>query len=163
MPAIEKYFNAERAESLLFIIVGLLAISVSMYFLFKIKLPFYNGMSYPFIVVALIQLTVGTAVYLRSPEDIKRVSGILQNDQSRIHSEEIHRMQTVMKNFIIYRWIEIALIVIGIVLFFAFHQGTFMRGVGFGIIIQGSLMLLLDYFAERRGVNYLDFLKEVIK
>jgi hypothetical protein len=37
MEQISKYFNAEKYESLLFVLVGLLAISVATYFLIKVK------------------------------------------------------------------------------------------------------------------------------
>jgi hypothetical protein len=68
MNSIEKYFNAEKYESLLFVLVGLTAICFAIYFLSKLNLPFYSGIAYPFIAVALIQLVVGTSVYFRSRE-----------------------------------------------------------------------------------------------
>jgi hypothetical protein len=32
------------------------------------------------------------------------------------------------------------------------------KGVGLGLAIQSALMLLLDFFAESRGREYLDYL-----
>lgn len=43
MNQIEKYFTAEKGESLLFILVGIVAISFATYFFIKVKQPFYNG------------------------------------------------------------------------------------------------------------------------
>jgi hypothetical protein len=159
MEQISKYFNAEKSESLLFVVVGVVALLLSAYFLVKMKQPFYNGMAYPFIVVALIQLTVGSSVYFRSPKDIARVNQIMQTDATKIQTEEIPRMETVMKNFVLYRWIEIALVVIGIALFLYFQPMTLWKGVGLGLAIQSIFMLLLDYFAESRGKVYLDYLQ----
>jgi hypothetical protein len=135
MSPIERYFNAEKYESLLFILVGLAAIAASIYFLIKIKHPFYTGMVFPLIGIALIQIIVGSSVYFRSPQDISKVNQIVENNKSAINSEEIPRMKVVMKNFILYRWIEIA--------------------------FQSSFMLLLDYFAESRGKAYLLFLQSL--
>ena len=135
MSPIERYFNAEKYESLLFVLVGLAAIAASIYFLIKIKQPFYTGMVLPLIGIALIQIIVGSSVYFRSPKDISRVNQIVQTNKSAINSEEIPRMQVVMKNFVLYRWIEIA--------------------------FQSSFMLLLDYFAESRGKAYLLFLQSL--
>jgi hypothetical protein len=135
MSPIERYFNAEKYESLLFVLVGLAAIAASIYFLIKIKQPFYTGMVLPLIGIALIQIIVGSSVYFRSPKDISRVNQIVQTNKSAINSEEIPRMQVVMKNFVLYRWIEIA--------------------------FQSSFMLLLDYFAESRGKAYLMFLQSL--
>ena len=109
MDAVSNYFNAEKIESMFFVLVGVAAISLASYFFVKIKQPFYNGISYPLIAIALIQITVGSSVYLRSPKDIIRVNAIIQSDNSKIKTEEIPRMQTVMKNFVLYRWVEIAL------------------------------------------------------
>jgi hypothetical protein len=159
--SISNYFNAEKWESVLFILVGVAAILFACYFLIKLKLPFYNGMSYPLIAIAIIQLTVGSSVYFRSSKDIERMNIMLQSDSSKIKLEEIPRMELVMKNFIIYRWIEISLILIGLVLFYYFSEGSFWRGIGLGLVIQATFMLVLDYFAESRGKIYLEYLVSV--
>jgi len=156
-----NYFNAEKSESLFFIAVGVIALMLSVYFVLKLKQPFYIGISYPLIAVALIQLTVGSAVYFRSPKDIVRVTQMVQTQKEKIKLEEIPRMETVMKNFVLYRWVEIALLLIGIVLFFFFQPMTLWKGVGLGLTIQASLMLLLDFFAERRGEAYLEYLQNL--
>ena len=118
-------------------------------------------MSYPLIGVALIQIIVGTSVYIRSPKDISRVNEIIQTDQSRIQTEEIPRMVTVMKNFNTYKWVEIALLVIGLSMFLYFPKMSLLKGIGLGLLIQSSFMLLLDFFAESRGKEYLEFLKSL--
>jgi multidrug transporter EmrE-like cation transporter len=159
MEQITKYFNAEKAESLLFILVGIVTVLLSVYFLLKVRQPLYNGIAYSFIAIALIQLTVGSSVYFRSPKDIVRVNNIVQTDKSKIQTEEIPRMKTVMKNFVLYRWIEMALMVIGLLMFLFLEPQTLAKGIGLGLFIQSSFMLLLDYFAENRGKTYLDFLE----
>lgn len=161
MKQIEKYFQAEQSESLLFLLVGLIAILVAIYFLVKQKESFYYGMAYSLIAIALIQITVGASVYLRSPKDIVRVTEMVQSEKTKIQTEEIPRMETVMKNFKIYRWVEISLIAIGIALFFYFQSKPLLRGVGLGLFIQAGFMLLLDFFAESRGVTYLEYLKNI--
>jgi hypothetical protein len=162
MQQITKYFNAEKYESLLFILIGLTAIGFAVYYLTTIKSPFYNGMAYPLIAIASIQLVVGTTVYFRSPKDIARVNNIVKVEKSKIASEEIPRMEVVMKNFDIYRWVEIALLALGLILFFAISPATFWKGLGLGLAVQSAFMLSLDYFAESRGKWYLAFLKGLI-
>ena len=161
MNQIDKYFNAEKYESVLFVLVGVIAVAVAIYFFVKLKQPFYNGMAYPLIGVALIQIIVGTSVYIRSPKDITRVNEIVKVDQSRIEKEEIPRMITVMKNFNTYKWVEIALLVIGLCMFLYFPKMSLLTGVGLGLLIQSSFMLILDFFAESRGKEYLEFLKSL--
>jgi hypothetical protein len=158
MNPVEKYFGAEKAESFLFVLVGLVAITLAVYFFAKLKQPFYNGIAYPLIAIALIQITVGGSVYLRSSKDIARVNQMIQIDKTRIQTEEIPRMKIVMNNFVLYRWIEIVLVLIGLALLFSFKSATMWKGVGLGLVIQSALMLLLDFFAESRGREYLDYL-----
>ncbi|MBP6624280.1 MAG: hypothetical protein KA198_03865 [Chitinophagaceae bacterium] len=158
MEQITKYFNAEKYESVIFVLVGIVAICFATYFFVKIKQPFYSGMGYPLIAVALIQIVVGSLVYLRSPKDIIRVQQIVQTDMSRIQTEEIPRMKVVMKNFDIYRWVEIGLLIAGFMLFFYFQPMSMWKGLGLGLSIQAGFMLMLDFFAESRGKIYLDYL-----
>lgn len=162
MYPIEKYFNAEKYESVLFVLVGFAAIVLATYFFVKVKQPFYRGMAYPLIAIALIQIIVGSTVYFRSPKDIAKVNEIVLTDKTKIQTEEIPRMEVVMKNFEIYRWVEIVLLVIGLIMFFSFLPMTFWRGVGLGLFIQAGFMLLLDFFAERRGEIYLEYLRTLI-
>jgi hypothetical protein len=42
MEKITKYFNAEKCESVLFVLVGIMAISFAAFFLIKVRQPFYN-------------------------------------------------------------------------------------------------------------------------
>jgi lipoprotein signal peptidase len=162
MEAITRYFTAEKSESILFMLTGVLAIILAVFFLIKVKQPFYNGMAYAFILIALIQIAVGGSIFMRSPKDIIRVTNILQNDKTLIQTEEIPRMKVVMKNFILYRWIEIALVLAGIFLFLRSSPETVLKGIGLGLIIQAGIMLMLDYFAEDRGKKYIEFLSTLL-
>ena len=152
------YFAAERAESFLFIAVGVIALAVGAWMALSVRKGFALGLAAPLIAVALIQLVVGTTVALRSPQDAARVERILSVERPRIASEEIPRMQVVMKNFLTYRYVEMALILAGLALMFGPLSGDVWRGAGIGLFIQASLMLALDFFAERRGAAYLDWL-----
>ncbi len=163
MEQVVKYFNAEKNESLLFIFVAIIAFLVSIYFLLKIKVSFFSGISLALMMIAAIQLFVGSTVYFRSSKDITRVTTFIENDRGKIQSEEIPRMKIVMKNFVIYRYVEMALTILGIILFFFFPSQTFWKGVGVGLFIQSILMLSFDYFAEKRGTEYLQYLTTINK
>ncbi len=163
MENIQIYFKAERAESLVFIAIGLLAFAAGIYFVMSVKKPFYMGMAWPLIIIALIQLFVGGAVFIRSPKDIVRVEKMVSTNQNAIATEEIPRMETVMKNFTIYRWVEMALAAVGLILILTQASGSTSKGIGTGLFIQSLLMLGADYFAEKRGHIYLDWLQELVK
>ena len=66
-----------------------------------------------------------------------------------------------MSNFVIFRYVEIALIILGIALMYSSMNDTLLRGIGLGLFIQASIVLSLDFFAERRGYIYFEYLKEL--
>ncbi len=158
---IEKYFNAEKAESMVFFAIGLIAIGVAIYALVKLKTSFYNGLSIPCLLIGLLMLTVGTTIFLRSDKDrIKNVYALDMNPGA-LKEVEVPRMQKVMKSFVTYRYTEIVLLVIGLALFVYFRDNavqTFYKGLGLGLVVMAVCALAADYFAEARGKIYLDLL-----
>ena len=75
-------------------------------------------MAIPLLIVGFIQLSVGIGVYSRSTKDIARVSHYVKQDPEKIKTEELPRMEKVMLNFTIYKWIEIILIISAIILLY---------------------------------------------
>ena len=49
---IVKYFQAEKNESLIFVLIGVIAIVVSCYGLFVMRTDFFKGLAYPLLAVA---------------------------------------------------------------------------------------------------------------
>lgn len=164
-----KYFIAEKQESLLFLIVGIAAIMLAIIFLIFIKSnpAFYKGAAIPLLAIGIIQCVVGFTVYSRSDKQMKEVAYNLGMEPlSYTKQQELPRMNTVMKNFVIYRWVEIAFIIAGIVVIFLLRSNpdkTFWYGLGITLAIQGVLMLGADFFAEQRGKAYRQNLQELVK
>jgi hypothetical protein len=163
MNPIVKYFNAEKAESLLFIGFGVFAILLSVYLFFFIKESFWKGLAIPLLFFSIIQIVIGATIYTRSPKDNLRVESILKYEPGKIQSEEIPRIEKVMKNFVYYRYFEITMIFLGIILMYALSDYGFWKGFGLGLFIQCAVLLSLDFFAEKRGQIYLEHLKEVVE
>ncbi|MCF8407621.1 MAG: hypothetical protein K9G36_01500 [Crocinitomicaceae bacterium] len=163
MNPIIKYFQGEKAESSIFILIGVVAFAMALYFIFALKTSFWKGVAVPFIVVALLEFVVGYTIVSRSPKDIERVESYIQQAPQNIKTIEIPRMEKVLRNFVVYRYVEIALIILGIVLMYSSMQDTFWRGIGLGLFIQAGIVLCLDFFAERRGHNYVVYLQELIE
>ncbi|HTS45543.1 MAG TPA: hypothetical protein VMH01_14190 [Puia sp.] len=154
---IEKYFIAEKNESLLFLALGIIAILLSVLFFSFLKTNFYKGAAIPLLAIGLIQAVVGYTVYART--DGQRIDNVYAYDMNpgQLKSEELPRMKTVNKNFVIYRWIEIAFIGVGLALIFLYKSGpekAFWFGLGLTLAIQAAIMLCADYFAEKRAGVY---------
>ena len=166
---IYKYFIAEKQGSLLFLIIGIVAILLAVIFWFFIKTnpSFFKGAAIPLLAIGIIQCVVGYTVYSRSDKqrtDIAYNIGV--EPASFVKQHELPRMKAVMKNFIIYRWVEIAFILTGIILIFLFRTNpdkTFWYGLGLALAIQALLMLGADYFAEKRGEVYTKELQKLVE
>lgn len=154
----EDYLDAERAESKLFVGVGVLAIGGGATALAASDRDFLRGASLPLMGVGLIQLVVGGSVWWRTEEQKAQLRGLILSDPARYVSEETARMKVVNDNFVIYRWTEIGLLGAGLATAGAGRAADkdFVTGLGVGLAFQSAVMLTLDYFAERRGREYAD-------
>lgn len=154
---IEKYFNAEKNESLLFIILGITTIVIALVFFFYLKTNWHKGFAIPFVVVGLMHLIVGYTVYNRSDEDRKRNVYAYDMNPAELKDKEIPRMEKVKNNFIIYRYTEIVLLLLGLGLFFYYRNNmvkSFWVGFGIALAIEAAVSLGADFFAEQRAGQY---------
>ena len=121
---IEKYFIAEKNESLLFIIIGAAAIILAIVFFFLLKTNWQKGAAIPLLLFGALQLVAGYTIYKRSDAD--RMQNVYAYDMnpSSLKTQEIPRMERVNKNFVIYRYTEIVLLLVGLGLFFYFKNDS---------------------------------------
>jgi hypothetical protein len=161
--AIEKYFMAEKSESWLFMAIGIAAIIAATVFFSVIKTPQCKGAAIPLIAVGLLLGVTGYTVYKRSDEDRMRNVYALGMNPGELKEKELPRMEVVMKNFVLCRYVEIALALLGIGLLVYFKNNevqAFWKGFGIALAFMALLALCVDYFAEKRGSIYLSGLKE---
>jgi peptidoglycan/LPS O-acetylase OafA/YrhL len=165
---IYRYFTGEKQESLLFLIVGIVAVllAVVCWFFIKSNPNFFKGAAIPLLAIGLIQMIVGYSVYSRTEKQRKDIAyNIGIEPVNYVKQTELPRMKTVMKNFVIYRWVEIAFIITGLVLILLFKSNpdkSFWYGFGVALAMQAVMMLGADYFAEQRGKVYFNELEKII-
>jgi antitoxin component of MazEF toxin-antitoxin module len=121
----------------------------------------YRGMIIPLALVGVIQLVVGSTVFLRTDAQSAAVQARVREMPAVTRVDETARMEKVMAAFRLYKVIEIAVLAGGILLAFAFPAGSAWYAAGIGCIIQGSVMLVLDLFAEARGLAYMATLAQI--
>jgi hypothetical protein len=163
MDFIKTYFAAEKSESLLFIGLGIAAIAFSGYGWLKWNETFYKGLAIPLILIAVIQLVVGGTVYFRTDKQMADIQSLHQTNPTEFRSQEVPRMETVMKNFGVYKKIEISFVLMGVLLIVLMKQRPFWLGIGVGMLMQGAVMLALDIFAEQRGEKYQSEIRSIAK
>jgi hypothetical protein len=161
MDFIKTYFTAEKNESLLFMLMGVAAIAFSAYALVKWSEPYYKGLAIPLVLIGIIQIVVGGSVYYRTDKQTADLEKLHKASSTDFKSKETPRMEVVMKNFSLYKKIEIAFVLVGILLIVFAYSRDFWLGVGVGMLLQGAIMLTLDIFAERRGTVYIEVIRKL--
>lgn len=169
---IEKYFIAEKQESIVFLMLGFAAIIAAMIFLFFIKNNFSRGAAIPALVIGMMMAVVGFTIYNRSDKDRARVVYAYDMNPYDLKNKELSRMQAVGKKFILYRWIEIVMLVTGIFLIIKFNNSNaktnswggdaFWYGLGISLTIMAVAALCADYFAEKRAIAYTELLQRFV-
>ncbi len=163
---VEKYFDAEKQESMLFMLLGILAVGLAMFLFVYIKTDFVKGLVIPLIAVGLIEFVVGLNVYRKSDQQRIDMVYSMDMDKPKLRNEEIPRMKAVIKQFVVLRYSEIVLFMVGAVLCYAFRSDetiSFWYGFGLALSVQALLALVLDFFAHKRGIVYLEELQEFLK
>ncbi len=154
---IEKYFVAEKQAGLVFLIIGMIAIVLGLVFIFVFKTPFFKGAAIPLIVIGLIQAIAGTTIFRRSDGDRIRNVYAYKMDPSSLREKELPRMNTVNKNFMMLKVVEIIIIIAALFLIFYFRSNPdyiFWHGLGITLFMQALLILGADIMAETRAHLY---------
>lgn len=160
MDNIIAYFNGEKLQCIIGAIISIAIIAFSIYFLFQQK-AFMKGIAYAAIPLSILLLIICIGVIFRTSNDIERVTVFHNKTPERIQSEEIPRMEKVMKSFDIIKKVEIAIFIIGLALYIIFWRNELIKGVAVGLLIMGISLYAFDYLAESRGELYIQFLKSL--
>lgn len=155
MNFIETYFTEEKIQFLFLIIIGIIAILLALIFQCIIKYSFFKGMAISLLLIGTFQVIIGSVIYNRSSSDIVRVNTFMNEDPQKIKTEELSRIENLIKKFTIYKCIEIGVFILSIILFYK-STLTFWKGLALGIMIQASIFFTLDMIAEKRTEVYMN-------
>lgn len=155
---ITSYFTEEKLQSAIFIIIGVIAILCALVFLWLIKYSFFKGMAIPLILIGMIQISAGTIAYHQSQKYSTKMELLLSNKPEEVKSEELKRMQIVLKNYANYKLIELIVLLTGIALFILFYKSpqTFWKGFGLGLVIYACILFALHSMSEQSGKMYVE-------
>ncbi len=157
-----NYFSEEKISNLIVIITGITSLAFALIFLLIIKYSFFKGMAIPLLFFGILQIAVGSTVYMRTTKDVFKIEQDFNQDPEKTKLSELSRTETVINNFHLYQCIEIVLIIIGLILYIKFHRSslTFWKGLGLGLLIQAGITLTIDTVAEKRVEQYVHYLNE---
>ena len=156
-PDIEKYFMAEKQAGLLVLVIGVIAVLIGLIFFLVLKTNLFKGAAIPLLVLGALECFVGYSIYKRSDAD--RISNVYAYDMNpqQLRTEELPRMETVNKNFVIYKGVEVGLAVLGIILMILYRgqaERSFWVGFGLTLVIQGVLLFGMETIATQRAKDY---------
>jgi len=163
---IERYFLAEKQESVLFLIAGIVAIILALVFFLALRSPFYKGAALLLLMVGFLQLLAGGIGYKSCDED--RVRNVYAYDMNpgKLQQEELPRMKDMHRHFVVYRWTAIAFLLaaLGIIVFCRTHPSQqFWYGLGLSLAIEAAVMLGGNVQAERRAYTYIKGLESFLQ
>lgn len=159
----------EKQTGLIFLIIGSVAVVLAVVFFFLIKSnpSFFKGAAIPLIAIGLLQGIVGYTIYSRSDKQRKDIAYQIGLEPiSFVKSNELPRMEKVMKNFTVYKIAEIVLLIIGIGLILYYNKTpdkVFWKGLGTTLAIMAIIGLIADFYAEKRAKGYTAELQKFIK
>lgn len=160
MNNILKYFAGEKFQCSIGILLGLTGILLSIYFIYLSK-PVFKGIAFAFIPLSLLLLAICIGIVIRTPKDIQRVTSYYKSEPTKIQTDELPRMEKVMKIFPVAKMVEIGFIIVGIFLLLFFGNNDIIKGVSIGLILQGIMLYGFDHFAQSRGKLYFEFLNSL--
>jgi len=156
-----RYFQAEKAESALFLLAAAAAVVISLVLINSANE--YRWMAAPLLAIALLQGVVGGTVLLRTNQQVLRLTDQLDTDPLDYRAAELARMERVARDFRIYKTLEIAVLLGGLVLTYALRSRIDWYAVGVGCIAQGALMLVFDLVAEHRADVYVEHIRRLVQ
>lgn len=160
---IRSYFEAEKSATMLFIIIGIIAIAAGIVFFF-LKPKVFMGAAFPLILIGIVQLVVGYSVYSRTDKQVSDVIYSYDMNPDYFKTKELPRMEVLAKNFTVYKSIEVVCIIIAIaLLWFNYGKQNIWLGVGAGLLLQGLIVFAGDLFAAHRADKYTNSIKEFIR
>lgn len=150
---IRDYFAGEKAEALWILAAGILALGSALVLWFWGREPFARGLAAALLLVAALGVAVGGTVYWRSDAQSAALVAQQQADPARFTAEESPRIAQVVRSFGLYRIGYVVAVVLALLLVFGSGK-PFAHGCAVGLLVLAALGLTIDFYAERRALEY---------
>jgi hypothetical protein len=154
--AMHQYFNGERSAGVLLAALGLAALAFSAWL--RADGGAMRAMLYPLALVGVLQLAVGVGLAAKTGAQVAAIEQATRVDGPAARARETDRMARVQQNFVVIELVEVAIVLGGLAMTMLSRRYT-LAAIGLGLLIQGSVMLAFDVFADRRGALYYAWLR----
>lgn len=154
---IEKFFLDEKQSGLILLVIGVIAILLAIAFFAFLKGNFYKGAAIPLLLIGLFEVFTGYGIYKRSDEERIRTVYAYDMNPGDLKTKELPQLQKALKSIVLFRWIELGLVVAGLVLVLLYRpqpDKAFWYGLGFALALQALVMFFMEVQAERNVSAY---------
>lgn len=151
------YFAGEKAGAAVCLALGIGAVLFA-FWVWRSHTAF-RAMAIPVGLIGLAQLALGAGLWLRTDPQVASLQAGLTDQPQSTREGELARMERVNANFQVIEAAEAALILVSLVLSLAFRGKPTLTAVGMGLLLQASVMLAFDLFAEHRAHVYTAWLR----
>jgi hypothetical protein len=155
-----KFYKAQKAHGLLFILFGFIAIFISLLLLFNVNNVFSKGIILPLFLIGILQVYFGINTFKNTPIHLLLVQEFVKENIASMANIEIpfiHKEILFQKKVIN---IFLFLIALAVLFLFVFNNTLFLQGIGMGLFIQSLIVITANYFAEQRSQIYLKWLND---
>ena len=155
---LRTYFAGEKAEAMLILLAGVVCLAGAMALWFWVREPFAKGLAAALLLSAALGLGVGGSVYFRTDAQLRQLTELQQREPARFASEEGPRIRQVIRSFAVYR-IGYVLAVLGALALVFLLGRPVHYGLAVGLLLLAALGFTIDFYAERRAVEYVQALE----
>jgi hypothetical protein len=159
---IEKYFLAEKNLSILFMVLGGLAVISALVFFLGLKTNFYKGAAIPLLLIGLFHFAVSYTGFKKADDDRKTNVYSYDMNPSNLIEKELPRIDKLSQKFNYFLVVETLLVITGIGLFVYFKNDSsklFWMGLGLTLAIEAALTFGADMYAKKLAQSYSSGLK----
>ncbi|MBP2655111.1 MAG: putative transrane protein of unknown function [Firmicutes bacterium] len=154
-PHSASYFLAESEASARGFLTAVIAIALSVYFIFVLKKPFWEGLGYTLLLVAFLIGPPSAYVFLRTDGQVAALSEQYQNDPQSVLNQEAVRMSAVIDRYRYIRIVQVVAINAGLLLLLFPSKQSLYKGIAVGLIWFAVSNFITEYYSEARAILYL--------
>ena len=157
---IQKFYNAQKAQSLLFLVLGSIATMLSIYFFIASINTISLGFAIPFFVFGLTQTILGFKTYIKTNSEREFVMLSAKENVQQIITIEIPKINKILTDYNRKNYVFLGLNAISIVLFIIFSNTPMVKGIGLALFVQSLIHISSLYFENNRCQFYFKWLND---
>ncbi len=157
---IQKFYNAQKAQSLLFFILGSLATVLAICLLITDSSRVFFGFAIPFFCFGITQIILGFKTYIKTNSERQFVMLAAKENTQQIITIEIPRINKILTDYNRKNYFFLGLNALSIVLFTIFSNTPMVKGIGLALFVQSLIHISSLYFENNRSQIYFKWLND---